>query len=60
MMKHELEATPESIQKHIELLQSRSIINLNDMEKKILEARIDNLKMALKLLQAETREPGHA
>ncbi|MBL4747899.1 MAG: hypothetical protein JKY17_03720 [Magnetovibrio sp.] len=59
-MKHDLEATPESVQKHIKLLQSRSVVGLNDMEKKILKARIDNLKTALKILQAETQEPGHA
>jgi len=57
---------PENVEKacviltrHVEFLQARLDHERGDMQRQILQARIDNLVIAQKQLKAELLEPGH-
>ena len=71
-MKSELDKLPEDLsapenaekirailKRHVAFLQSRLDVEPDDMERKILKARIDNLIIAQKQLRADLMEPGH-
>lgn len=71
-MENELDQLPEDLsvpenaekarvilKRHVAFLQSRLDVEQDDMERQILQARIDNLTRAQELLLAEQRVPGH-
>lgn len=47
------------LMRHVEFLQARMKEERDDMQRQILQARIDNLVLAQKQLEAELAVPGH-
>jgi len=47
------------LSRHVEFLQTRLKNERDDLQRQILQARIDNLVLAKKQLQAELTAPGH-